>query len=118
VEQIARDRHRCCPKYIRLDELIAEGRLGLVNAANGFDPSLGNRFSSYARAAIANAINGHINGLSSIVKTGDGLRRKLYALQKELRRLERVDNNALIRDEVALLAKRLDWKPEEVIDMH
>src|SRR5262249_31662114 len=118
VEKIARDRHRCCPKYIRLDELIAEGRLGLVNAANGFDPSLGNRFSSYARAAITNAINGHINALSSIAKTGDGLRRKLYALQKELRRLERVDNNALTRDEVRLIAERLGWEEEDVVNLH
>jgi len=118
VEKIARDRHRCCPKYIRLDELIAEGRLGLVNAANGFDPSLGNRFSSYARAAITNAINAYIKGLASIVDVGDTLRRKLYALQKELARLGRTDNHALFRDEVALIAKRLGWKEEDVVKLH
>jgi RNA polymerase sigma-32 factor len=118
VEKIARDIKRRCPKYIRLDDLIAEGRVGLVNAANGFDPSQGNRFSSYAKAAIRNAINGHIKGLASIVDVGDSLRRKFYALKKEVARLERVDNNALLRDEVALIAKRLGWKEEDVVKLH
>jgi RNA polymerase sigma-32 factor len=70
VEKIARDRKRGCPKHIRLDELVAEGRVGLVNAAEKFDPSRGYRFSSYAKTAITNAINLCIQRSSSIVKVG------------------------------------------------
>src|SRR5262249_45642499 len=109
VEKIARDRHRRCPKHILLDDLIAEGRVGLMNAANAFDPSLGYRFSSYARVVITNAINGYIKSLSSNVKMSDDDYKKRAALKREVRRLERVDNRALLRDEVKLIASRLGW---------
>jgi RNA polymerase sigma-32 factor len=70
VHKIARDLKKRCPKHFRLEGLIGEGNLALVNAAKLFDPSQGYRFSTYARAAITNAINSYIQRSASIVKIG------------------------------------------------
>src|SRR3954470_24395446 len=45
VVNIAR---RYTGRGLNLEDLIAEGNLGLVRAAEGFDPSLNTRFSTYA----------------------------------------------------------------------
>src|SRR5262249_40611504 len=43
-------------KGLALEDLIAEGNLGLVRAVEGFDPSLGVRFSTYASYWIKQSI--------------------------------------------------------------
>jgi RNA polymerase primary sigma factor len=54
VVAIARDfRHR----GLELDDLIGEGNLGLIRAAQKFDPSFGVRFSTYAAFWIKEAIH-------------------------------------------------------------
>ena len=56
---------------VPLEELIAEGNLGLISAVDGFDPECGSRFSTYAaywirqgisRAFAANSPRGRLNG--------------------------------------------------------
>jgi RNA polymerase sigma-32 factor len=70
VHPIARDLKKRCPKHFQIEELIAAGNIGLVNAANGYDPGRNSVFASYAIAAITNAINDCIQRSSSIVKIG------------------------------------------------
>ena len=41
---------------LEMDDLVAAGNEALVRAANGFDPELGNRFSTYAGVCIRNEI--------------------------------------------------------------
>ena len=40
----------------RLDDLVGEGNLGLIRAAQGFDPDFGTRFSTYADYWVGEAI--------------------------------------------------------------
>jgi RNA polymerase sigma factor (sigma-70 family) len=56
---------------VPLEELIAEGNVGLMSAVDGFDPDCGSRFSTYAaywirqgigRAFAANSPRGRLNG--------------------------------------------------------
>lgn len=54
-------------KYMDIEDLINEGNMGLMHAAEKFDPSLGNRFSTYAvwwiKASIQKAIRETSKGI-------------------------------------------------------
>jgi RNA polymerase primary sigma factor len=53
---------------LTLDDLIGEGSLGLIRAAEGFDPAFGTRFSTYAVYWIREAI------LSALINTSTTIR--------------------------------------------
>ena len=63
VRNIAWKVHRRISNQIELDDLIAYGQLGLVEAAQKFDPNRGARFSTYAYYRIRGAI---FDGLSEM----------------------------------------------------
>ncbi len=50
------------------DDLIGEGNLGLIRAADGYDPALGTRFSTYATYWIKEAM------ISALINTGRTIR--------------------------------------------
>jgi len=56
VRSLALGVHRKLPPGIELDDLIAYGQVGLVEAARDFDPNRGGRFSTYAYYRIRGAI--------------------------------------------------------------
>ena len=56
VRSLAMTIHRKLPPYVELDDLIAYGQVGLMEAARDFNPSRGNRFSTYAYYRIRGAI--------------------------------------------------------------
>jgi RNA polymerase sigma-32 factor len=99
-------------------EFIAVGNAALMNAAEKFDPSRGFRFSTYAMKVIANAIGGYIKHSRSIANISDYFNQKLLALNLEKAKIGRLDNNALTRDEVKLIAKRLGWTEKMVIKVN
>jgi RNA polymerase primary sigma factor len=47
---------RCRGRGVPLEDLVAEGNLGLIRAVEAFDPSLGTRFSTYASYWIKQSI--------------------------------------------------------------
>jgi RNA polymerase primary sigma factor len=59
-------------KGLPLEDLIAEGNLGLLRAVEGFDPSLGLRFSTYASYWIKQSIK------KALVNTGKTIRIPAY----------------------------------------
>jgi RNA polymerase sigma factor FliA len=56
VRAIARGIHRSLPPFTELDDLISYGQLGLMQAANDFDPDRGVQFSTFAYHRIRGAI--------------------------------------------------------------
>jgi RNA polymerase primary sigma factor len=62
-------------KGLSLADLIEEGNIGLLHAVNRFDPSRGNRFSTYATFWIKQAIR------QGLIKTGNAIRLPNYMVQ-------------------------------------
>jgi RNA polymerase primary sigma factor len=55
-------------KGLSLEDLVAEGNLGLVRAVEGFDPSVGTRFSTYAAYWIKQSIRAAVMKLGKFVR--------------------------------------------------
>lgn len=64
VASIAAGVHRKTPKHIELEDLIAYGQVGLVQASRDFDPQRGATFSTYAYYRIRGAIYDGLSKLS------------------------------------------------------
>jgi RNA polymerase sigma factor for flagellar operon FliA len=63
VRSLAVRIHKKLPRNVDMDDLIAYGQLGLVEAARDFDPARGNQFSTYAYYRVRGAI---YDGLSKM----------------------------------------------------
>ena len=92
-----------------LGDLIQEGNIGLIEAADRFDPAREVRFSTYASWWITAAIQNFILRNSSIVRAAAGLkqRRLFFNLRRLRRRIGAGRDGGLSIDERLELAKRL-----------
>jgi RNA polymerase primary sigma factor len=72
VVNIARDYHG---KGVPMEDLIAEGNLGLMRAAEAFDPEMGTRFSTYASYWIKQSIR------RGVINSGKTVRLPAYMAQ-------------------------------------
>ncbi len=82
VIKIARGYQR---RGMSLDDLIGEGNLGLIRAAEEYDPSFGTRFSTYAAYWIKQAIRSALTNTSSTIR----LPAHMVGLLSKWRRAER-----------------------------
>ncbi len=103
-----------------IGDLIQEGNIGLMEAAARFDPSLENRFSTYATWWVRAQIQDYVLRNWSIVRTGTTASQK--SLFFNLRRLRaKIDGQSardfLDSDAVAQIATELGVQPKEVIEM-
>jgi RNA polymerase sigma factor for flagellar operon FliA len=78
VERVARRMARRLPSHLDLDDLISAGALGLIEAAERFDPSRCDRFESFAEIRIRGAILDDL-------RTRDTLSRDMRRVANELR---------------------------------
>ena len=86
VIRIARDYQG---RGLALDDLVGEGNLGLIRAAEEFDPSYGVRFSTYAAHWIKQAIRAALTDTGATIRLPShmvGLLSKWRKVERDLRR--------------------------------
>ena len=75
-------------KQAPLEELINEGNVGLVEAADKFDPTKGFKFISYAVWYVRRSINDYLKGKSRLVRIPVNRTNELNIINKEINKLE------------------------------
>jgi len=103
-----------------VSDLIAEGNVGLMQAAQKFDPDRGFRFATYAMWWIRAAIQEHILHSTSIVKMGTtAAQKKLFFKLRQLKgRLEQFEAGDLSPESVTSIAAELGVPEKDVVEMN
>jgi RNA polymerase sigma factor for flagellar operon FliA len=106
--------HRLPPE-VELNELISVGVLGLVEAANRYQPALGVPFDAFARRRVQGAMLDALRNLDWVPRSVRRLRRELDATVARLRHeLGREPREAEIAQAMNLTAEQFDRSVEEL----
>lgn len=108
--------HACANKFrgrgAEYDDLFQAGCVGLIKAADGFDPSRGFAFSTYAVPVILGEIK-RIFRDGGAVKVSRSLKEKARTVLGER---EKYMNENATEPTVSVLAERLGWTAEETAE--
>ena len=126
--------HRLVTSYLRLvakiaskykgyglpvQDLIAEGNIGLMQAVKRFEPQRGFRLSTYAMWWIKASIQEYVLKSWSSVKVGSSAAQKrlFFNLRKIRKHIGAASGADLTPDQVSEIARTLDVKDQDVVDM-
>lgn len=103
-----------------INEMIAEGNMGLLYAVNKFDPDKGFRFSTYALWWIKASVQKYILNSWSLVKIGTttAQKRLFFNLRKIKNRLNLIEEKSLSMEMLSQIACSLEVSVQEVVDMN
>jgi RNA polymerase sigma-32 factor len=101
-------------------DLIAQGNVGLMQAAQKFEPERGFRFATYAMWWIRAAIQEYILHSNSIVKMGTtAAQKKLFFKLRQMKsRLDQHEAGDLSPEAVEAIATALDVPQYDVVEMN
>ena len=103
-----------------VNEMIAEGNIGLLYAVNKFEPDKGFRFSTYALWWIKASVQKYILNSWSLVKIGTTAAQKklFFNLRKIKNKLNLTDDRELSHSILKDIAGSLDVSVQDVTDMN
>lgn len=96
-----------------MEDLIQIGMIGLINAVDGFDPSRGNRFTTFAHPTILGEIKRHFRDKGWWVRVPRGVQELKLAVGHSIDRL----SHELMRDpKISEIAADLGVSEEQVVE--
>jgi RNA polymerase primary sigma factor len=111
VRQVAR---QYLNRGLTVDDLIGEGNLGLIRAAQHYDPTLGTRFSTYASYWIRDAILRGLANTAATIRVPTYISKLLTRWRRTERALGHLHGHAPTFEEVAA-AMNLDEATQQLI---